>query len=108
MRETLWKSQFILSIINGSKGDSISKSQMKQCTSLSSKGIIHLEFIPQGQTVNEPYYVEILKRLRDAVRRKRPEPWPNDWILHHDNAPSHKAFSVKQFLTKKPITEMEY
>jgi hypothetical protein len=24
------------------------------------------------------------------VRIKRPELWPNDWILHHDNAPAHK------------------
>jgi len=24
----------------------------------------------------------------EAVLRKRPELWPNDWILHHDNAPA--------------------
>jgi hypothetical protein len=42
------------------------------------------------------------------VRRKRPELWPNDWILHHENAPAHKALSVKQFLVQKSITEMEY
>jgi hypothetical protein len=51
--------------------------------------------------------VEILKRLREAVLRKRPEIWPNDWILHHDNAPDHKALSVKKFLVQKSITEME-
>jgi hypothetical protein len=32
---------------------------------------------------------------------------PNDWILHHDNAPAHKALSVKQFLAQKLINEME-
>jgi histone-lysine N-methyltransferase SETMAR len=42
------------------------------------------------------------------VRRKRPELWPNDWILHHDNAPAHKALSVKQFLAQKSIIEMEH
>jgi alpha-L-fucosidase len=55
------------------------------------KGIAHFEFIHQGQTVSQAYYMEILKRLREAVRRKRPELWTNDWILHHDNAPAHKA-----------------
>jgi hypothetical protein len=35
------------------------------------------------------------------VSRKRPELWPNDWIFHHDNAPAHKAPSVKQFLAQK-------
>jgi hypothetical protein len=33
---------------------------------------------------------------------------PNDQILHPDNAPAHKAFSVKQFLAQKSITEMEH
>jgi hypothetical protein len=30
------------------------------------KGIVHFQFISQGQTVNPAYYVEILKRLREA------------------------------------------
>jgi hypothetical protein len=42
------------------------------------------------------------------VHRKRPELWPNIWILHHDNAPANKAISVKQFLAQKSITEMEH
>jgi transposase len=42
------------------------------------------------------------------VCRKRPELWPNDWILHHDNAPAHKALSVKQFVAQKSITEFEH
>jgi hypothetical protein len=36
---------------------------------------------------------EILKRLREAVRRKRPKLRPNDLVLHRDNAPAHKALS---------------
>jgi hypothetical protein len=28
------------------------------------------EFIPQGQTLNQAYFVELLKRLREAVCRK--------------------------------------
>jgi histone-lysine N-methyltransferase SETMAR len=52
--------------------------------------------------------VEILKRLREAVRRKRPEIRIKDWILHHDNAPAHKVLSVKQFLAQKSIFEMQH
>jgi hypothetical protein len=58
--------------------------------------------------MKQAYYVEILKRLHEAVRRKRPELWPNDWILHHDNVPVNKVLPVKNFLAKKWITEMEY
>jgi len=46
------------------------------------------------------------KRLNEAVRRKRPELWPNDWILHYDNAPPHKTLSIKQFVAQKSIAEV--
>jgi hypothetical protein len=59
------------------------------------RDIVHFEFIPQGQTVNQAYYVEILKWLYEAVHRKWPE-WPTDWILHHDNAPAQRVLSVKR------------
>jgi hypothetical protein len=49
-----------------------------------------------------------MKRLREAVRRKKPELWPNDWILRHNSAPAHKALCVKQFLAQKSINEMEH
>jgi transposase len=49
----------------------------------------------------------MLKRLREAVRRKRPEIWINHWIPHHDNAPAHKVLSVKQFLAQKFITDVQ-
>jgi hypothetical protein len=42
------------------------------------------------------------------MHKKRPELWPTNWILHHDNAQAHKVLSVKQFLAKKLITEMEH
>jgi len=41
------------------------------------KGIVHHEFVPRDQMVNKELYQEVLSRLRDAVRRKRPELWEN-------------------------------
>ena len=44
------------------------------------EGVVHYEFVPRGQTINKEYNVEVLKRLRDAVRRKRPRFWSSgDW-----------------------------
>jgi hypothetical protein len=37
------------------------------------RGIVHYEFVPTGQTVNQLYYMEVLKRLRAKVRGKRSE-----------------------------------
>jgi len=68
-------------------------------------GIVHKEFVPPGQTVNQQFYLEVLKRLRDSVREKRPEMWSSgDWFLHHDNATAHTALSEQQFLAKNNMT----
>jgi len=63
------------------------------------RGIVHREFIPPGQTVNQEYYLEVLRRLRENVQRKRPELWRSgNWFLYHDNAPAHTALSVIRYL----------
>lgn len=62
---------------------------------------VHYEFLPKGQTVNKEYYVEVLRRLREAIRKKRPTLWQNQsWRLHHDNAPAHTSLLVSEFLAK--------
>jgi len=40
------------------------------------RGIVHYEFVPTGQTVNQVYYLEVLERLREKVRSKGPEILP--------------------------------
>jgi hypothetical protein len=59
----------------------------------------------------EPNRLIMWKYGNSEVRlcvEKRPELRPDVWILHHDNAPAHKALSVEQFLAQKSITEMEH
>ena len=70
-----------------------------------SEGVVHYEFLPQGRTVNKEYYLEVMHRLREAVRKKRPDAWwENRWMLQHDNAPSHSSFLVRDFLDKHATT----
>ncbi|KAJ4435632.1 hypothetical protein ANN_18248, partial [Periplaneta americana] len=69
------------------------------------RGIVHHEYAPEGQTVTKEYYHDVLRRLRDAVRRKRPDMWTaNNWHLHHDNAPAHSSQLIHTFLAKYGIT----
>ena len=69
------------------------------------EGVVHHEYVPQGQTVNQYFYIEVFRRLEGTVRRRRPEKWRSgEWLLHHDNAPSHSALLVRSFLTKNGMT----
>ncbi|GFT71176.1 mariner Mos1 transposase [Trichonephila clavipes] len=65
-------------------------------------GVVHSEFVPEGQTVNGAFYVEVFKRLKRWVNRVRPEISTN-WKLHHDDAPPHTCFVVTENLTKNGI-----
>ena len=65
---------------------------------------MHHEYAPQGQNITKEYYQEVLRHLRDAVRRKRPDLWAaENWRLHHDNAPAHSAHLIQDFLAKHNI-----
>lgn len=72
------------------------------------RGIVHMEFLPQGTTVNQHVYREVLRRLLRSVREKRRELWgANSWLLHHDNAPAHNALSIRQFLAERNVTVLD-
>ena len=68
------------------------------------EGIVHQQYVPNGQTVNKEYYVEVLHQLRDVLRCRRPALWKQgDWQLHHNNAPTHSSHLVQHFLAKHQI-----
>ena len=44
--------------------------------------VVHHDFVPEGQTVNKKYYFAVSRRLREPIRRKRPDLWVNNsWIF---------------------------
>jgi transposase len=66
--------------------------------------IVHYEYVPQGQTVNQQFYLQVLKRLRLAVSRKKPQKGAaGAWALHHNNAPAYTAHSIQVFLATNGI-----
>ena len=72
-----------------------------------SNGLLHNEFLPQGHAVNKKYYLEVISRLREAIRQKRAELCKNQsWILQHDNAPAHTSMLVRKFLAKNKTVIM--
>jgi len=69
-----------------------------------SPGVVHHEYAPQGQNINKKCYLEVLRRLRDGVQRKRPDLWATGtWQLHHENAPAHSSQLIQTLLAKHNI-----
>ena len=69
------------------------------------QGIVQKEFVHPSQTVSDKFYCDVLKQLREGIRRKPPDKWTNNnWLLHHDKAPAHTSLVVRQFLNSKYIT----
>ncbi|UYV82145.1 hypothetical protein LAZ67_21001130 [Cordylochernes scorpioides] len=57
------------------------------------------QFVPQGQTVNSAFYLEVLRRLKRRIARVRTD--IKDTVkLHHDKATSHTAFIITNFLPR--------
>ena len=64
---------------------------------------------PEGQTVNAEFYCNILRRLREDIRRKRPELWcAGNWLLHDNNAPSYRALVTREFLAHRGIITLPH
>jgi len=73
------------------------------------EGVIHREFVPEGQKVNAEFYVGILDQLLKRIRRVRTAKFqPNEWFLLHDNSPSHNAAIVKKFLGNRNVAVLHY
>jgi hypothetical protein len=63
-------------------------------------GIVHREFVPPNTTVNSDFHCDVLRCLRENVRRRTLELWCNhSWLLHHGNVPTHTSLKSTEFVT---------
>jgi [histone H3]-lysine36 N-dimethyltransferase SETMAR len=86
-----------------------SKIKTMLITFFDSKGIIHKEFVPPGQTITGEYYLNVLMRLMARIHRIRPDYRDgNSWSLLHDNAPSHKSIIVCRYLAKHNVCVLNH
>jgi len=46
------------------------KSQNNVADFFNIRGIVHYEFVPTGQTVNQVYYLKVMEKLCEKVRQK--------------------------------------
>lgn len=59
-------------------------------------GIVHQEFLPEGQKDENDYYLGVMRYLREEIRKRKMDLWENNtWILHYHYAPSPSAFMIR-------------
>jgi transposase len=67
---------------------------------------VHIEAVRDLMLQNRCFTIrEIAEDIGITVPRKRPQLWTNQgWVLHHDKAPAHSSFLVRNFLAKNETT----
>jgi hypothetical protein len=55
------------------------------------KGILLVEFLPQGSTINAGVYFDTVKKLCSAIQNKQRGMFSRGVVMLHDNAHSHTA-----------------
>ena len=61
-------------------------------------GILLIDYIPKGQTINAEYHSSLLVQLRDILKEKR-RGKVTIWVLFlHDNPPSHLPLATQKKL----------
>ena len=56
-----------------------------------------VDFLFKGQTITGQYYDNLLRKLREEIKRKRPGMLTKGVLFHQDNAPAHtSAVSMAQ------------
>jgi hypothetical protein len=65
------------------------------------------EYASKVETVNQHFYLEVLRHSHDAVHHKPPRKWQSGaWQLHHNNASAYLAQLVQNFFGKHHIPQV--
>jgi hypothetical protein len=72
------------------------------------KGIIYINYMPKGTTVNGNYIMEALGKFMNIFRKKRPIMAEGQWFFHWDNAPVHTAAVVHDWLAARQVQMIEH
>lgn len=57
-------------------------------------GIIFIDYLEKGKTINSDYYIAMLERLKTEIAEKRPHLKKKKVLFHQDNAPCHKSMKT--------------
>jgi len=61
-------------------------------------GILLIDYLPKGQTINAEYYSFLLVQLKDILKVKRRGKFAKGVLFLHDNAPAHRTLATQKKL----------
>jgi len=61
-------------------------------------GILLIDYLQKGQTINAEYYSSLLVQLRDILKEKRRAKFTKGVLFLHDNAPAHRTLATQKKL----------
>ena len=61
-------------------------------------GILLIDYLPKGQTINAEYYSSLLVQLKDILKEKRRGKVTKGVLFLHNNAPAHRALATQKKL----------
>ena len=61
-------------------------------------GILLIDYLPKGQTINAEYYPCLLVQLKDILKENSRGNVTKGVLFLHDNAPAHRAFATQKKL----------
>ena len=64
-------------------------------------GVIYQHYAAVGAKVNAEYTIDVLAAFDKSLKKKRPELVQREWFFHFDNAPTHTAKVIKEWLARK-------
>ena len=70
------------------------------------RGMLYMEFLTEGLTVNSDRYCATLRSLKQRIHRIRPE--RNTFLLHHNNARPHCSAQTQDAMTSLKFTAVPH
>jgi hypothetical protein len=61
-------------------------------------GILLIDYLPKGQTINVKYYSLLLVKLKDILKEKRRVKVTKEVLFLHENAPAHWPLATQKKL----------
>ena len=61
-------------------------------------GVLLIDFLPKGQTINAEYYLSLLAQLKDILKEKHREKITKSGLFLHSIAPANRAIATRKKL----------